>query len=74
MRHGEVYKMNSSWWFTKRTDSSKLLLSTKHKTKAKALAEGKEELNEKRIDNLHTWKGNGLYESCIAICKPNKEE
>ena len=69
MRHGEVYRMNSAWWFSKRTDGSTLVLSTKHKTKAKALARGQEELNEGRIDNLHTWKGNGSYESCMAICK-----
>ena len=69
MRHGEIYKMNSAWWFSKRTDGSTLVLSTKHKTKAKALAEGQKELDEQRIDNLHTWKGNGSYESCMAVCK-----
>ena len=75
MRHGKVYKKNSAWWFSKQTDGSTLVLSTKHKTKAKALAEGEEELNSDRIDNLHVWKGNGLYESCTAILvKQRKEE
>jgi len=69
MRHGEVYKKNNSWWFSKCTDGSTLVMSTKHKTKAKALSEGQEELNKGYIDNLHTWKGNGSYESCMAICK-----
>lgn len=73
MRHGEVYRMNSAWWFSKRTDGSTLVLSTKHKTKAKALAVGQEQLNEGRIDNLHTWKGNGSYESCMAICKSKEK-
>ena len=74
MRHGEIYKMNSAWWFSKRTDGSTLVLSTKHKTKAKALAEGEEELNNDRIDNLHVWKGNGSYESCIAILVKQRKE
>ena len=69
MRHGEVYKKKSSWWYTKQTEGSPLRLSTKHKTKAKAFAVAEQELNEGRIDNLHTWKGNGSYESCMAICK-----
>lgn len=73
MRHGEVYKKNSAWWYTKQTEGSPLRLSTKHTTKAKALAVAKDELNNDRIDNLHIWKGNGSYESCMAICKPTKE-
>ena len=67
MRHGEVYKKNSAWWYTKQTEGSSLRLSSKHKTKAKALAAAEEELNNDRIDNLHVWKGNGSYESCMAI-------
>lgn len=74
MRHGEVYKKKSSWWYTKQTEGSPLRLSTKHKTKAKALAVGQEELNEGRIDNLHTWKNNGSYESCMAICKSKESQ
>jgi len=74
MRHGEVYRMNSAWWFSKRTDGSTLVLSTKHKTKAKALAIGRKELNEGRIEKLHTWKGNGSYESCMAICKSKENQ
>tara|TARA_R100000234_G_C4881244_1_gene127477 strand:- start:19 stop:255 length:237 start_codon:yes stop_codon:yes gene_type:complete len=69
MRHGEVYKKNSVWWFSKRTDNSTLVLSTKHKTKATALSEAQKELYKGYIDNLHTWKSNGSYESCMAICK-----
>jgi len=69
MIHGEVYKKNSVWWYTKQTEGSALRLSSKFKTKAKAFAVAQEELNEGRIDNLHTWKGNGSYESCMAICK-----
>ena len=69
MIHGEVYKKNSVWWYTKQTEGSRLRLSSKFKTKAKAFAVAQEELNEGRIDNLHTWKGNGSYESCMAICK-----
>lgn len=67
MRHGEVYKKNSAWWYTKQTEGSSLRLFSKHKTKAKALAAAEEELNNDRIDNLHVWKGNGSYESCMAI-------
>ena len=67
MRHGKVYKKKSSWWYTKQTEGSSLQLSSKFKTKAKALAVAEEELNNDRIDNLHVWKGNGSYESCMAI-------
>ena len=67
LRHGEVYKKKSSWWYTKQTEGSPLRLSSKFKTKAKALAVAEEELNNDRIDNLHVWKSNGSYESCIAI-------
>lgn len=72
MRHGKVYKKKSSWWYTKQTEGSSLQLSSKFKTKAKALTVAEEELNNDRIDNLHVWKGNGSYESCIAILV-NKE-
>ena len=45
MRHGEVYKKNSAWWYTKQTEGSPLRLSTKHTTKAKALAVAEDDGN-----------------------------
>jgi hypothetical protein len=73
MIHGAVYKKNSAWWFSKQRNGSTLLLSTKHKTKAKALAIGREELIKGRIEKLHTWKGNGSYESCMAMSKSKRQ-
>lgn len=74
MIHGAVYKKNSAWWFSKQRNGSTLVLSTKHKTKAKALAIGREELDKGSIEKLHTWKGNGSYESCISICKSKENQ
>ena len=73
MRHGEVYKKKSSWWYTKQTESSPLRLSSKFKTKAKAFAVAEQELNEGRIDNLHSYKANGVYEFCMATCQMKGE-
>ena len=51
MRHGEVYKKKSSWWYTKQTEGSPLRLSSKFKTKAKGAQEAHEAIRPTYMDN-----------------------
>ena len=59
MRHGEVYRMNSAWWFSKQRDGSAIVLSTKHRTQRSAIQEAENSLNEGYIDDLNIYNGKG---------------
>ena len=47
MRIGKVFKRKSSWWFSKESDSSIYVLSTKHKSKKAAMEKAWKSLKTK---------------------------
>ena len=74
MRIGKVFKRKSSWWFSKESESSIYVLSTKHKTKKAAMEEAWKELEDRRLEILHVWQANGKYDGCYAICHAKGEQ
>jgi hypothetical protein len=66
MTFGKVHKKKSTWWYSKQSDNSDLILSTKHRTQGDALKAASVDLKEGRINKLYVYHGTGSLKEIMS--------
>ena len=66
LTYGKVYKKKSTWWYSKQSNNSELILSTKHRTQGDAWTAAALDLKEGRINKLYVHHGTGSLKEIMS--------